>query len=567
MNTERKESMDWELDSLARAISSFFERKIEGQGGHYLGKLTRALAVKAGGGSSHLVQEEADKIYENWQSLPAIGDDEDLQPLVKTEDGKLYFRRFYESEKQIASSLSLRLRRTPMPVKKGVVDFFHEFIANQVDDQQALAVATALHNDLFCLAGGPGTGKTRTIVAILAAHFQMNPEMNISLAAPTGKAAFRMRESILETMEKLDLPKSINASLKKASSASTIHRLLGSKLNTIEFQKNENNPLHSDLVIVDEASMVDLFLMAKLCGALRDETKLILVGDPDQLAPVQGGAVFNGLIKGAVANFFRPEQMDMYRAFSTSGAGSSEDNPLIGRVVALSRVHRREGNAGEDVLGHFCEAIREGRADDAANIATQNHEILRLEDKSEDPSVNDIIQKGFTRLTQAQTPIQALSGLNDFRILCPHNQGYYGVSNWNERTQKLLQIRELEYQPIIVCINDYSLNLHNGDEGVRHGDRVYFSSEEGVREVSLSRLSSYLEGFASSIHRSQGSEYEDVLIVLPSDDAKLLSRELLYVAASRAKKRLTLVGNISSLIAAVNQTELGCSGVSELLKP
>ena len=542
MSAEKQEERDWELDALACAISSFFERRVKGEEGQILAGLTRELAAKAGTGSSHLGPEQATEIVEEWESLPVVGHEDDNLPLVRTEDGKLYFRRFFEYEKQVAEALGKRLARPAVPAPTGLPDFFKGSLGSQLDDQQALAVGVSAQKDLLLLTGGPGTGKTRTIVAMLVAQLQAKPDMRIALAAPTGKAAFRMRESVLGTMESLDLPDSIRPALLDSSRSTTLHRLLGSRVGSVDFYRNKQNPLPHDLVVVDEASMMDLPLMAKLCAALRDEAKLILVGDADQLAPVQGGAVFNGLIKA-----------------------STVDDMLAGHFVRLVVNHRRAESPAAAVLGDLCDAIRDGRADDALALAQGGGESIRFVEKLDDPSIDQSIRAGFERLANARDPAGALAALGDFRILCAHNHGRYGVRNWNQRADGLLPSDELRPRPVVVGVNDYTVGLFNGDDGVVLGNRAHFGAEDGTREVARSRLPQHKAGYASSIHRSQGSEFDEVMIVLPPADARLLTRELLYVAVSRAKRAVTLVGDGDALRAAVEQSEESRSGVLDML--
>ena len=566
MRAETKGERDWELDALASAISSFFERRVKGEEGKALARLAGELAAKAGTGASHLESRQAAKFFGNWASLPAVGSEDETLPLVQTGDGKLYFRRFYEYEKQVAEALGKRIARPPVSAAQGTIDFFKNFLDAQVDDQQALAVGVAVQKDLLLLTGGPGTGKTRTIVTMLAAHLDATPGMRIALAAPTGKAAFRMRESILETMGSLDLPDSIRSVLLDSARSTTLHRLLGFRAGSVDFRSNKENPLPHDLVVVDEASMVDLPLMAKLCDALRDEAKMILVGDADQLAPVQGGAVFNGLVKPSKRNVFFPTDLPMMTAFSNSGTKSEGEDPLAGSLVCLSRVHRREGSPSAAVLGELCDAIRDGRTDDALASAKAGGDSIRFVEKLDDPSIDPSIQAGFERLAQAQSPDDALLALRDFRILCAHNHGRYGVANWNLRADGLLPYEELRPRPVVVGVNDYTAGLFNGDDGVVLGNRVHFGAEDGTREIARSRLPKHQLGYASTIHRSQGSEFEEVMIVLPPADARLLTRELLYVAVSRAKKGIVLLGDEDALETAIQRTEESRSGVLDMLK-
>ncbi len=564
MSAEKQEQRDWELDALASAISSFFKRRVAGEEGKALAGLTRELAARAGSGSSHLGSEQADEIYENWASLPGMGSADENLPLVRT-GGKLYFRRFFEYEKKVAEALGQRISSSPVRASQGMVDFFKDSLAGQVDDQQALAVGVALQKDLLLLTGGPGTGKTRTIVTMLAAHLQANPGMLVALAAPTGKAAFRMRESILETMGSFDLPYSIRSALLDSARSTTIHRLLGSRIGSVEFRRNKGNPLPHDLVVVDEASMVDLPLMAKLCDALSEKAKLILVGDADQLAPVQGGAVFNGLVKPSKRNVFSPGDLPMTTAFSSSGTASEGDDPLAGSLVCLSRVHRREGSPSAAVLGKLCDAVRDGKADDALALVEAGEECIRFVEKLDDPVIDPSIQAGFRDLANAQSAEYALLALGKFRILCAHNHGHFGVSNWNLRADSLLPSEELRPRPIVVGVNDYTVGLFNGDDGVVLGKRAHFGAENGTREVARSRLPQHKAGYASSIHRSQGSEFDKVMIILPPADAHLLTRELLYVAVSRAKCAVTLVGDGHALRAAVEHSEESRSGVLDMI--
>ena len=564
MSAAKQEERDWELEALASAISSFFKRRVAGEDGRALAGLTRELATRAGSGSSHLGSDHADEMFENWASLPGVGGADENLPLVHAY-GKLYFRRFFEYEKQVAEALSQRIFRPSVLASQGMIDFFKGSLAGQVDDQQALAVGVALQKDLLLLTGGPGTGKTRTIVAILAAYLQANPGMLVALAAPTGKAAFRMRESVLETMGSLDLPDSIRSALLDSARSTTLHRLLGSRIGSVEFRRNKGNPLPHELIVVDEASMVDLPLMAKLCAALRDKAKLILVGDADQLAPVQGGAVFNGLVKPSKRNVFSPGDLPITTAFSSSGTESGGDDPLAGSLVCLSRVHRREGSPSAAVLGKLCDAVRDGKADDALALAESGAESIRFVEKLDDPEIDPSIQAGFRDLANAQSAEDALLALGKFRILCAHNHGRYGVSNWNLRADGLLSSEELRPRPIVVGVNDYTIGLFNGDDGVVLGNRAHFGAEDGTREVARSRLPQHKAGYASSIHRSQGSEFDEVMIVLPPADARLLTRELLYVAVSRAKRAITLVGDGEALRAAVEQSEESRSGVLDML--
>ena len=192
-------------------------------------------------------------------------------------------------------------------------------------------------------------------------------------------------------------------------------------------------------------------------------------------------------------------------------------------------------------------------------------EGIRFIENLNDPSIDQSIRACFDSLTNADSPDSALSAIGNFRILCPHNQGHYGVENWNRRANSLLPSEELN-RPVIVGVNDYSIGLFNGDDGILMGNKAYFSADEGTREISRSRLPDHQAGYASSIHRSQGSEFEEVMIILPPVDAKLLTRELLYVGISRAKRKVTIIGAADALKEAVELSKKPSSGVLDMIE-
>jgi len=465
----------------------------------------------------------------------------------------------------VADVLSHKCTKASVQLNNDTEEFFKNSISHFVDEQQALAVGAVLHRDLVLLAGGPGTGKTRTIVAMLAAYIHEHPNHLIALAAPTGKAAFRMRESVLQSLKLIELPDSIRQKIIDSSKATTLHRLLGSRMGSMDFQRNKRNPLPAHLVVVDEASMIDLPLMAKLCDALREDTKLVLIGDAAQLAPVHGGAVFNGLIESSQPNEFREEDLPKMGVFSNSAKLSQPTNRLASSMIQLSKVHRRKDISSSGKIDELCNAIKEGRAKDAVSVIHSGVESITWIRDLTDPQLDSLICDEFTELSDAHDPSLALSKLGKFRILCANNEGEYGVSNWNAKAEGLLPNTNSSARPVVVHVNDYSIGLYNGDDGVVFGTKVYFPSEEGVREIARSRLPQHKMGYASTIHRSQGSEFNKVAVILPPEDSKLLSRELLYVAVSRAKEKVFLVGSEDSLIAAVNRSEKQHSGVLDLM--
>ena len=565
MNTNSNKNQNLEIDALAFLVADFFETRIGGEEGKSLAKLTRVLTERVASGSSHLLPAEVNEVLDGWKSLPSIGNEDAGLPLVYTDTGRFYFRRYYEYERLVADILTHKCTKASVEVSKDTEEFFKNSISHFVDDQQALAVGTVLQRDLVLLSGGPGTGKTRTIVAMLAAYIHEHPNHLIALAAPTGKAAFRMRESVLQSLKLIELPDSIRQKIIDSSKATTLHRLLGSRMGSMDFQRNKRNPLPAHLVVVDETSMIDLPLMAKLCDALQEDTKLVLIGDAAQLAPVHGGAVFNGLIESSQPNEFREEDLPKMGVCSNSAKLSQPTNRLASSMIQLSKVHRRKDISSSGKIDELCNAIKEGRAKDAVSVIHSGVESITWIRDLTDPQLDSLICDEFTELSDAHDPSLALSKLGKFRILCANNEGEYGVSNWNVKAEGLLPNTNSAVRPVVVHVNDYSIGLYNGDDGVVFGTKVYFPSEEGVREIARSRLPQHKMGYASTIHRSQGSEFDKVAVILPPEDSKLLSRELLYVAISRAKEKVFLVGSEGSLIAAVNRSEKQHSGVLDLM--
>jgi exodeoxyribonuclease V alpha subunit len=253
------------------------------------------------------------------------------------------------------------------------------------------------------------------------------------------------------------------------------------------------------------------------------------------------------------------------KAFSGSAKLSSMNNILAGSMIQLSQVHRRNGTHSSAKIGELCEAIKEGRVEDVLSIINSGTDSIVWIRDLDDPRLDSLIYDEFSELSKARSPTFALSKLGGFRILCPNNQGRHGVSSWNLRVEKKLPDTGEQMRPVVVHVNDYAIGLFNGDDGVVLGPKVYFPSEDGIREIARSRLPQHKIGYASTIHRSQGSEFNKVAVVLPPEDSKLLSRELLYVAVSRAKEMVFLVGSEDSLIAAVKRTERQNSGVWDLI--
>lgn len=495
---------------------------------------------------------------EHWRRLlessPAASDGSRPTPLVWSPEGRLYLQRYWSYEQRLARALRVRVH-DPIELDERRVEASLErhFGPDQAsDNEQRRAVSLALHQRLAVISGGPGTGKTWTVTKLLLALEELALEkgavLRIALLAPTGKAAHRLSESISRGLADASMSEAVRAAL--PTEASTIHRALGYQPRTpTRFQRNARNPLPHDVVIVDEASMVDLALMTKLAEAVAQSARLILLGDKDQLASVEAGAIFGDILRAPVQNC----------------------------SVHLSRSRRYAEASG---IGRLAFALREGdptlarRALDAgmgANLVElSGHDLRPLE---------AAIERRFQEYGNAASPEDRLVALDRFRLLSAHRSGPRGVVALNALCERVLgrstrltpKPGPYAGRPILITSNDYNLELWNGDVGVLgpslDGTRLqgYFRREEGIRTVPLSRLPSHETVFAMTVHKSQGSEFDGVAVVLPEQPSPLLTRELLYTAVTRARTEVTLFGSHAMLSAGMANGLRRTSGLAERL--
>ena len=415
---------------------------------------------------------------------------------------------------------------------------------------------------LGVLTGPPGSGKTRTVVALVADEFVTSPTARVALAAPTGKAAARMAESVAESIDVLsaadDEPIVAAASALQLIVPSTVHRLLGAR-GSDRFRYDVHNPLPFDLIVVDEASMLSLPLVDALLQALHPTARLVLVGDAGQLASVDAGSVL-GDIAGA-------------------------DGPIHTCVAELTETHRFPADS---VIGQFSSAVLQGDSDAAVHVldealgtsalSTSEIDGIVLEMLEEPADVDQFVRDHAVSLVTKASDgdiAGALRQLDAFRVLCAHRRGSFGVDGWNFRAERLLERAEVQTrghypgQPIIVTANDLSRRLFNGDVGVvvkdERGLRVAFPNSD-LPLVEPVSLSDHATVHAMTIHKSQGSEFDHVVVVLPPDGSRLATRELLYTAVTRARRRVTLVGSRASVLAALSRSERRVSGLRNRLE-
>jgi exodeoxyribonuclease V alpha subunit len=442
-------------------------------------------------------------------------------------------------------------------------------------DWQKLATALAWRSKLTIISGGPGTGKTTTVVALLACLLSENPQLRIALAAPTGKAAARMLEALRRRAG--DLPTELQALLPRESH--TLHRLLGVTQDAGRFRHHAENPLPVDALVVDEASMLDLALACHLVDAMPPDARLILLGDKDQLAAVEAGAVFAEISADPTLSSACAAELAALTSTplpQIRPAAPVTETPLRDCVVWLSESHRFATTSG---IGRLAAEVNAGRA----------AEVCACLASAEDPSIDwlpDSIAEQTTRIREAildgyRPYVEALARDHDdpaakcreifaafdrFRVLCALRDTARGVDAVNKMVEQSLQalagiplapVRSVWYagRPVMVLKNDYVLRLFNGDIGICLPDAagellVWFPEQGSFRPIAPIRLPEHDTAFAITVHKSQGSEFESVLLLLPEKPHRVLTRELLYTGLTRASKKVGVVGSGEVLTAA-----------------
>lgn len=546
------------------------------------------------------------------------------QPLVlggTAQAPRLYLRRYWTYEQAVVQQVIERTAAplaVDMPAVKRWLDALFDAPAHPSHrpNWQKLACAIALRGRLSVITGGPGTGKTYTAARLLALLFAIDPQpqrLRVALAAPTGKAAARLKQSIDAALaglhERVGDTLDLTALTQRMGPARTLHALLGARPDTRQFQYHAGRPLDVDVLIVDEASMVHLEMMAALLAALPTTARLILLGDKDQLASVEAGAVLGDLCRDAQAGRYSVDTAQY--ALDATGqplpaaylaATGSAAPALAQHTVMLRQSHRFEGTIGalavavnggdvataRQLLAHDAQrALARINADHAAQVlplavrgrdGTGASYRCYLEALAQHPPASD---------TQAQEDWvrRILREFERFRILCTVREGDWGVSGLNRAIEqqlhrdKLLQARGEWYpgRPVMVTRNDPVLGVFNGDIGItlpsiQHSGRVgslrvYFADGPQLRSVGVGRLAHVETAFAMTVHKSQGSEFEHTVLVLPPHAGPVLSRELVYTGITRARQAFTLVSAQQGLLsAALRQPTQRASGLQELLQ-
>ena len=566
-----------------------------------------------------------------------VGSPGEYRPLILDHRSRLYLYRYWEYEKDLVTFIRERAAAVSECVdgaslERGLARYFRRGRRDEHQiDWQELAARTAITRRFCVITGGPGTGKTTTIAKVLALLREQpqGTHLRIALAAPTGKAAARMEEAIRTALDRLECPSEIKATI--PTGASTLHRLLGTLPDSPYFRHHARNPLAVDVVIVDEASMVDLALMAKLVRALPPHAGLILLGDKDQLASVEAGAVLGDICDrgegpAAVqsADFAAPSEVPARIGLAAAASDSGREPALAASIVELRDSFRFQEGSG---IGRISRGIRSG--DGAAVLATLHDDACADLSWAPIPSpgeltdaLSPIVIRGFSGFFQAPTVEQRFAAFEHFRILCALRHGPFGVEAVNALVERILLEEQLippgqwySGRPLMITQNDYNLKLFNGDIGIVLPEDYPFtpsamaaSSPEGGKESGLraypltpakggrplgegsetaapagylrvffpsaggsprkflpARLPPHETVYAMTVHKSQGSEFDEVLLLLPDRDSPVLTRELLYTGVTRARRKVGVWGREDVTRTAVARRVQRSSGLRDAL--
>lgn len=534
-----------------------------------------SIFVENGSMESGLTPPSLSQLKSDLQQSHIVGSRTDPKPLV-LDGSRLYFHRYFDYEDKIAGDLIARNIEDP------VTSSIDQVRLGKPGTMDAVATAIALTRRLCIIVGGPGTGKTYTIVNILneiATLCQGLADMPIiRLAAPTGKAAMRLQDAIKTATKEFSLPGVV-----------TLHRLLGARPETSHYRYNSGNKLPLDILIVDEVSMMDLSMMASLLAALPEHARLILLGDPNQLPSVNIGNVLADLCKDPIRNTIMPAAFDsdfattLTRISGVKSLSQGRSNRLRNCICVLTENHRFASDSGIGQLSDLVNKGDSGALPDLLAKTSVRGEISRLEVSSDScRNLADRFVPFLDVLRMALNPANYLLGFDQFRILSATREGENGVTNLNKMIESelnklgLIDTSETFYtgRPIMITRNDYNLGLFNGDIGVCFSDnqqqKACFLNEQGEVNILLTtRLPAHETCFAMTVHKSQGSEYKEVAIILDPDpelaSSELFTRELLFTAITRARERILLYASMATLQHMIDTPSIRRSGLASAL--
>ena len=527
-------------------------------------------------------------VPDDWSALllasEAVSGGERPTPIVLCGD-RLYLNRMWRNELTVARFFN---------EANQVVDVDEALLAQTLDalfpasdeiDWQKVAAAVALTRRISVISGGPGTGKTTTVARLLAALIQTTrqPRCRIRLAAPTGKAAARLTESLGEALRRLPLTDEQKALL--PTEASTLHRLLGAQPGSQRMRYHAGNPLHLDVLVVDEASMIDLPMMARLIDALPEHGRVIFLGDRDQLASVEAGAVLGDICAWVNAGYTagRAAQLERLTGHPVPAGESDVAGALRDSLCLLQKSYRFGSHSG---IGSLARAVNNGDRHGVRATLRQAFEDIVLHPLSTTEEYEVMLkqsQEGYGRylqlLRERAEPEALIAAFGEFQLLCALRDGPYGVSGVNEQLEQMLNRRRAitlprhsrwyEGRPVMISRNDSALGLFNGDIGIAlergEGLRVWFPMPDGsIKSVQPSRLPEHDTAWAMTVHKSQGSEFDHAALILPAKIVPLVTRELVYTAITRAKQRLSIYADEQVLTQSIVARTERRSGLADI---
>lgn len=554
----------------------------------------------------------AKKIVEELTHCHCVSQsNDDFSSPIILDNGLLYLQRMWSYEEKVAQFF--RQEHSIVDIDENELikvlnQLFPATKESQETNWQKVAASVAITSPISIISGGPGTGKTTTVAKILAAFVMLtsNEKPIIQLAAPTGKAAARLTESLGKALAQLNLSEEENKWMPKQ--AQTIHRLLGAQPESQQVRYNKDNPLQLDILVVDEASMVDLPMMARLIDALPSKCHVIFLGDKDQLASVEAGAVLGDICRFSEDGFSQ-KRFDQINHLTQGELVKSTDIIPVSQtpvsVVSDSLcLLRKSYRFGEDSgIGQLALAVNKGQAKTTiallkkAEVSPQQLEIalepqdvsfIALESKESyllmiQDAVN-AYREYLTLVSQKASPDIILNAFNQYRLLCARREGSFGVSGLNDKIEMLLHRQRLirrptnSYQsdyigrPIMIQRNDSTLGLFNGDIGIMLNNdegemKAFFQLPDGkLKAIQPSRLPQHETAYVMTVHKSQGSEFTHTALVLPDKFSPVVSRELLYTALTRAKQKLSLYASESMVKMAIQTRIQRRSGLIDKLR-
>lgn len=539
----------------------------------------------------------SETMLQGLNSCPPIGashikSNTRLAPLILGPSFRLYLHRYWTYEQEVATILRRRSKQLhfwdPGRLSTAIQHFFPP-LPDDGFDWQALAAYSALRRGLTVISGGPGTGKTRTVARHLAvlsslAAVEGTPPPRVFLTAPTGKAATRLTEAIGQAMK--DLPTVASRTASNSLQATTLHRLLG--FSPFATGSNIGNPprlLSADVVVVDEASMMDIALLVKLLRSLSETTRLVLVGDQDQLTAVEAGSVLGEMWSAPSSRQYSPVWASEVSASLgrtlPPEAVNSKATPLADSMVELQRSHRF---GAEGAIQVFCRCIRSRDISltrsawrgtvPGLKVVPMPSTALRL------TGLMDKLIPWHQRLVTSESPAAALGFLRELRLLSPLRHGPLGVESLNRDITRRMAGQGListgrdwySGRPVLVTSTDVDLGLSNGDTGLALTDPkdgrllVWFETPEGgLRSLSPLRMPPHETAYVMTVHKSQGSEFTEVVLLIPDEPHPLVSRELIYTAVTRARRNAEIWGTEESLMAGLDRATERFSGLGDAL--